>query len=71
MGTTRSVFTAAPRVGGTPDQLAAQQGWGVAQDALTVVAAICAIVLIRRVTGRQEQKRSRVEAYGSAVAAAG
>jgi hypothetical protein len=60
---------AAPDRGASLDQLIRQQWFGVGVDAVTIIAAVMAILLIRDITGRQERKRTRVAAYGAAVAA--
>jgi hypothetical protein len=62
---------AAPNRGASLDQLIRQQWFGVGVDAVTIVAAVAAILLIRDITDRQERKRTRMAAYGAAVAASG
>ena len=61
---------AAPQDGGTIEQLIRQRSFGMAADAATIVAGLAAILIVRRITMWQHEKRDRMAAYGQAAAAA-
>jgi hypothetical protein len=66
-----SFSSAAPHLGASLAQLIHQESLGIATDGDRLIAGIVALFLVRGVIRRQEQKRSRVAAYGAAMATHG